>query len=365
MRGFWQECAGLLGRPAFLKSSVPWIIYQVHALSGMATQTRNFFRACFESWPLAVAMATAVSGFLSPLLVTVCDNNCCVLCGPLRPVCRHYLHRYIELRQAARQDSCWQVPLAPYLAASRPRVENPRLGGGGAVNKEAVDSARQSSFNSYSRTGELSMLTSSRCSSDFDRSLCFFPRGPSLSGSEMSYSPSLGHQQGTGPLKRVPSSSNTPIAANYRRSASTSSPPPSYASSPSGSPYQGPSRMSSSSNNAEQQVPLMAGSGANDLNDAEQVDGSGKPGFRMVGMGEDDARGSSVNAGASSKAGGMIITEPAQSPVLPIVSYCLASITMTVVNKVRAFREWVACLWQEKLTFAASASSYCLGDTLL
>ena len=63
-------------------------------------------------------------------------------------------------------------------------------------------------------------------------------------------------------------------------------------------------------------------------------DGSGKAGYRMVGMGEDESPSRSVSAGASNKSGGMIMQEPAQSSVLPIASYCMASITMTVVNKV-------------------------------
>ena len=156
----------------------------------------------------------------------------------------------------------------------------------------------------------------------------------------MSFSPSL---QGTVALKRTASSSNTAtLAFDERQPGSASSSNSQNNSRPSSPPSGGytgsSSRMSGSNANGEQQVPLMAASDEQGHSTMSQ-DGSsssGKAGYRMVGMGEEDSPRQSVAAGSNSKAGGMILQEPAQSPVLPIASYCMASITMTVVNKVRA-----------------------------
>jgi hypothetical protein len=153
----------------------------------------------------------------------------------------------------------------------------------------------------------------------------------------MSFSPSL---QGTVALKRTASSSNTAtLAFEGQLGSASSSKSNSRPSSPPSGGYTGSSsRMSGSNANGEQQVPLMAASDEQGHSTMSQ-DGSsssGKAGYRMVGMGEEDSPRQSVAAGSNSKAGGMILQEPAQSPVLPIASYCMASITMTVVNKVRA-----------------------------
>ena len=62
-----------------------------------------------------------------------------------------------------------------------------------------------------------------------------------------------------------------------------------------------------------------------------------KADYRMVGISEDDDDALQQHASRNMHRGGsglLSVPEPAQHPALPIASYCIASIVMTVVNKV-------------------------------
>jgi hypothetical protein len=104
--------------------------------------------------------------------------------------------------------------------------------------------------------------------------------------------------------------------------------------------------MASSRDTSEQQIPLMNGG-----------DGGGRDGETVIGGLDDSVNmnmgGRTVSAGASRGAGGsMIFQEKEQHPAFAIASYCVASILMTVTNKVGARAR-------------ASASAFVLLDTRL
>ena len=77
------------------------------------------------------------------------------------------------------------------------------------------------------------------------------------------------------------------------------------------------------------------------IGNGSAMGGMGGPGskgdYRMVGMNEeDDAHQQHASRSVHKGGAGLLsVPEPSQHPALPIASYCIASIVMTVVNKVR------------------------------
>ena len=112
--------------------------------------------------------------------------------------------------------------------------------------------------------------------------------------------------------------------------------------------------MASSRDTSEQQIPLMNGNGG---------EGGGRDGETVIG-GLDDSHshsmnmnmgGRTVSAGASRGAGGsMIFQEKEQHPAFAIASYCVASILMTVTNKVGAT---LSCLITRRTQARARSTS--------